>query len=146
MEVQSVINRIHRSDLLIFAGDWNARKGTSDHTTCHLLGRYTVGDKCAKVDRLLIHRLVLRCTRNDHPLRHPLTWCTPQNLSTSLDSRWLLEPIDGWLFRTALTASRKQTPKTRAMAGTGSGQVKCWTATLKEDLTMLSGLLCVCFR
>ncbi|BHF74284.1 hypothetical protein SprV_0401736900 [Sparganum proliferum] len=39
-QLQALVERLPRRDLLIVAGDWNGRTGPGDPTTSHLLGRF----------------------------------------------------------------------------------------------------------
>ncbi|BHF78245.1 hypothetical protein SprV_0602135700 [Sparganum proliferum] len=52
-QLQALVERLPRRDLLIVAGDWNGRTGPSDPTTSHLLGRFGLGSRCENGERLL---------------------------------------------------------------------------------------------
>ncbi|CAI9729464.1 Hypothetical predicted protein [Octopus vulgaris] len=51
--LQAVVDRIPASDILIVAGDWNARTGPSNTTNDHILGRFAIGNQCANGERLV---------------------------------------------------------------------------------------------
>nr|VZH89072.1 unnamed protein product [Spirometra erinaceieuropaei] len=52
-QLQALVERLPRHDLLIVAGDWNGRTGPGDLTTSHLLGRFGLGSRCENGERLL---------------------------------------------------------------------------------------------
>nr|VZI04089.1 unnamed protein product [Spirometra erinaceieuropaei] len=52
-QLQALVERLPRRDLLIVAGDWNGRTGPGDPTTSHLLGRFGLGSRCENGERLL---------------------------------------------------------------------------------------------
>nr|VZI26909.1 unnamed protein product [Spirometra erinaceieuropaei] len=49
-QLQALVERLPRRDLLIVAGDWNGRTGPGDPTTSHLLGRFGLGSRCENVN------------------------------------------------------------------------------------------------
>ncbi len=75
--LQDAVDRVTAGDMLIVAGDWNARPGPVDTATRHILGKFTVGTRCAYGDRLVnfasANRLVVSSTRVQHPQRHLVT-------------------------------------------------------------------------
>nr|VZI52488.1 unnamed protein product [Spirometra erinaceieuropaei] len=52
-QLQALVERLPRRDMLIVAGDWNGRTGPGDSTTSHLLGRFGLGSRCENGERLL---------------------------------------------------------------------------------------------
>ncbi len=52
-DLQDAVNRVPAGDILIVAGDWNARPGPADPATRHILGKFAVGTRCANGDRLV---------------------------------------------------------------------------------------------
>ncbi len=76
--LQDVVDRVPAGDMLIVAGDWNARPGPVDPATRHILGKFAVGMRCVNGDRLVnfasANRLVASTTRFQHPQRHLVTW------------------------------------------------------------------------
>ncbi len=76
-DLQDAVDRVPAGDMLIVAGDWNARPGPADPATRHILGKFAVGMRCANGDRLLhlasTNRLVVSSTRFQHPQRHLVT-------------------------------------------------------------------------
>ncbi len=76
--LQDAVGRVPSGDMLIVAGDWNARPGPVDTATRHILGMFAVGTRCANGDRLVnfasANRLVVSSTRFQHPQRHLVTW------------------------------------------------------------------------
>ena len=41
-----MVNTVPVPDLLIIAGDWNARTGPADAPTGHILGKFGLGQRC----------------------------------------------------------------------------------------------------
>ncbi|BHF75255.1 hypothetical protein SprV_0501835100 [Sparganum proliferum] len=77
-QLQALVDRLPRRDLLIVAGDWNGRTGPGDPTTSHLLGRFGLGSRCENGERLLNfadrNRLLVTNTCFQHRKKHLLTW------------------------------------------------------------------------
>nr|VZI35910.1 unnamed protein product [Spirometra erinaceieuropaei] len=77
-QLQALVERLPRRDLLIVAGDWNGRTGPGDPTTSHLLGRFGLGSRCENGERLLNfadrNRLLVTNTCFQHRKKHLLTW------------------------------------------------------------------------
>nr|VZI36954.1 unnamed protein product [Spirometra erinaceieuropaei] len=77
-QLQALVERLPRRDLLIVAGDWNGRTGPGDSTTSHLLGRFGLGSRCENGERLLNfadrNRLLVTNTCFQHRKKHLLTW------------------------------------------------------------------------
>nr|VZI35031.1 unnamed protein product [Spirometra erinaceieuropaei] len=48
-QLQALVERLPRRDLLIVAGDWNGRTVSGDPTTSHLLDRFGLGSRCKNV-------------------------------------------------------------------------------------------------
>ncbi len=63
-DLQGAVDRVPTADMLIVAGDWNARPGPMDQATRYILGKFAVGMTCANG-----HRLVVSSTRFQHPQR-----------------------------------------------------------------------------
>ena len=76
--LQNVVNTVPRRDMLIIAGDWNARTGPADNTTSHVIGRFGLGQRCQNGERLInfadFNRMFISSTRFQHPRKHLLTW------------------------------------------------------------------------
>ncbi len=69
--------RLPTGDILIVAGDWNARTGPVDDTSRHELGSFGLGTRCSNGERLVNfatdNRLVVTNTRFQQPRRHLVT-------------------------------------------------------------------------
>nr|VZI39845.1 unnamed protein product [Spirometra erinaceieuropaei] len=63
-QLQALVERLPRPDLLIVAGDWNGRNGPGDPTTSYLLGRFGLGSRCENADSLPSPTHAVSC---DHP-------------------------------------------------------------------------------
>ncbi len=74
-DLQDAINEVPTSDILVVAGDWNARTGPVDDATRQILGRFALGPRCANGERLVdlaaANHLVVSSTRFQHRRR---TW------------------------------------------------------------------------
>ncbi len=72
-DLQDAVDRVPAVDILIIAGDWNAKPGPADPTTRHILGKISVGTMCANGDCLVNFasavRLFVSSTRFQHPER-----------------------------------------------------------------------------
>ena len=77
-QLQSVIDEVPRNDVLVIAGDWNARVGPADDATRHILGKFGLGQRCENGERLInfagLNRMFVSSTRFQHPRKHLLTW------------------------------------------------------------------------
>ncbi|CAI9735248.1 Hypothetical predicted protein [Octopus vulgaris] len=76
--LQAAVGGVPSSDVLIDAGDWNARTGPADDTTRHILGRHALGVRCDNDERLVsfadANCLIVTNIRLQHPPRHLVTW------------------------------------------------------------------------
>ncbi|BHF62735.1 hypothetical protein SprV_0200572100 [Sparganum proliferum] len=76
-QLQALVERLPRRDLLNVAGDWNGRTGPGDPTTSHL-GRFGLGSRCESGERLPNfadrNRLLVTNTCFQHRKKHLLTW------------------------------------------------------------------------
>ncbi len=81
-DLQDAVDRVPAGDMLIVAGDWNARPGPADPATRHILGKFAVG------------------TRFQHPQRQLLTWFSNDERTRNhidhmlVRSRWASSVID----------------------------------------------------
>ncbi len=71
-DLQDAVGRVPTGDMLIVAGDWNARPGPVSATR-HILGKFAVGTRCSNGDHLVNFALV-SSTHFQHPQRHLVTW------------------------------------------------------------------------
>ncbi|BHF72811.1 hypothetical protein SprV_0401588200 [Sparganum proliferum] len=87
LQLQALVERLPRRDLLIVAGDWNGRTGPGDPTTSHLLGRFGLGSRCENGERLLNfadrNRLLVTNTCFQHRKKHLLTWYSNDGCTAS---------------------------------------------------------------
>jgi exonuclease III len=77
-DLQEALNQTPRRDMLVIAGDWNARVGQQEEATRHIIGRFTLGQRCDNGERLMnfaaLNHLVISNTRFQHPKKHLVTW------------------------------------------------------------------------
>ena len=75
-DLQAVVDRSPSTDLLVVAGDWNARNGPADENTRHVLGRFALGTRCDNGDHLVTsavtNRLVVTNTRSRNESTSPI--------------------------------------------------------------------------
>ncbi len=101
-DLQDGIDRFEAGEMLIVAGDWNARPGHVDTTTWHILCKFAVDTRCANGDRLVnfasANRLVVSSTHIQHPQRHLVTWFSnhgrTRNQIGHMRSHWASSVID----------------------------------------------------
>ncbi len=113
--LQDAVQDVPNSDILVVAGDWNARTGPVDESTRHILGRYALGERCANRDRLVnfaaANRLVVTNTRFEHPTRRLVTWYSnDQRTRNQIDyvlvrARWASSFMDCRAYKGAVTSS-----------------------------------------
>ncbi len=76
-DLQDAVGRFPAGNILIVAGDWNARRSPVDAATWHILDKLEVGTRWANGDHLvnfaLANHLVGSSTRFQHPQRHLVT-------------------------------------------------------------------------
>ncbi|VDL97735.1 unnamed protein product [Schistocephalus solidus] len=77
-QMQALVERLPRRDLLIVAGAWNGRAGRCDSTNSHLICRFGLGCLCENGERLPNfadqNRLFVTSTGFQHRNKHLLTW------------------------------------------------------------------------
>ena len=113
--LQNAVSSVPSQDMLIVAGDWNARVGPTDPSLRHIVGKFSVGDKCANGDRLITfaanNHLTVANTRFQHPKHHLVTWYSPDGHTANqidhmlIRSRWASSALDCRAYRGADTGS-----------------------------------------
>ena len=114
-QLQAVMDRTPQRDLMLIAGDWNARTGPADESTRHILGKYALGQRCENGGRLVnfaaLNRLVVTNTRFQHPRRQLLTWYSNDGHTANqidyilIRSRWSTSVLDSRAYRGAEAGS-----------------------------------------
>ncbi len=114
-DLQYAVQEVPYSDILVVAGDWNARAGPADENTRHTLSRYALGDRCANGDRPVYfaaaNRLGVTNTRFQHPTRHLVTWYSNdqrtrnQNDYVLVRARWASSVMDCRAYKGTDTGS-----------------------------------------
>ena len=59
--LQTAVSKVPTSDMLIIAGDWNARAGANNATSRRYMGNFSVGDRCPNGNRMLDSAYTNRC-------------------------------------------------------------------------------------
>ena len=114
-QLQATVDRVPKRDVLIVAGDWNARTGPSDDNTRQILGKFGLGRRCENGERLITfadsNRLVVSNTRFQHPRKHLLTWYSNDGRTANqidyilIRSRWASAVEDCRVYRGAETGN-----------------------------------------
>ena len=114
-QLQDTVSQVPNGDLLIIAGDWNARPGKADDNNRHIIGKFSIGKRCENGDRLLRfgdrNDLFVASTRFRHPKKHLLTWYSRDNRTASqidhvlVRSRWASAVEDCRAYRGAETGN-----------------------------------------
>jgi hypothetical protein len=125
-ELQNALNRTPKRDIVLIAGDWNARTGPSDESTRHILGKFGLGERCENGQRLVnfadYNKLVVSNTRFQHPKRHLLTWYSNDGHTAHqidyilIRSRWASSIEDCRSYRGAETGNKCGTDHTLVRA------------------------------
>ncbi len=97
-EIQDIVGRVPTGEMLIVAGDWKARPGPMDKAARHILGKVSVGTRCANDDRLVnfasANRLMVSCTRFQHPQHHLVMWLSNDGFTRSQIDHMLVRSRD----------------------------------------------------
>ena len=114
-QLQQLTDEVSRRDMLLVAGDWNAKTGPSDAETRHIIGRYGLGVRCNNGDRLLqfadLNHMVVTNTRFQHRRKHLLTWYSNDGRTASqidyvlIKARWASCVLDCRSYRGADTGT-----------------------------------------
>ena len=114
-DLQRIIDKTPRRDMLFVAGDWNARLGRVDPDTAAVIGRHTVGDRCINGERLLqlarYNNLCVTNTLFEHKRLHLVTWRSNDGVTTAqidhilVSRRWRSSCTDARVYRGADTGS-----------------------------------------
>ena len=113
--LQTTVDNVPRRDILIVAGDWNARVGRQNEFTKSIVGKFTIGDRCDNGERLInfaaSNHLVVSNTRFQHPKRHLLTWYSNDGRTAGqidhilVRARWISSIEDCRAYRGAETGN-----------------------------------------
>ena len=124
--LQTAVSRVPSSDMLIMAGDWNARPGRNDETSRRYLGNFSIGNRCPNGDRMLdfavSNSCVLTSTRFRHPDNHLVTWYSNDGVTKAqidhmlVRSRWASCVLDCRAYRGAETGHKSGSDHTLVRA------------------------------
>ena len=111
--LEHAMDAVPPGDMLILAGDWNARFGPNDDSSKRAIGNYSIGNRCLNGTRLLEFALTNRCvvssTRFRHPAHHLITWLSNDGRTKSqidhmlVRARWASCVLDCRAYRGAET-------------------------------------------
>lgn len=115
-KLQTTVDGIPSNDILVVAGDWNARTGPATETVRRVLGRFALGRRCDNGERLVnfaaSNRLVVMNTRFQHPQHQLVTWYSNDGRTTNqIDyilarSRWASSVLDARAYHGADTGGK----------------------------------------
>ncbi|MES9976207.1 MAG: reverse transcriptase domain-containing protein [Candidatus Thiodiazotropha sp.] len=124
--LQQVVSGVPNRDILIIAGDWNARTGPPDDNTRGIIGKFGMGQRCDNGERLVnfasYNNMVIANTRFQHRRKHLLTWYSNDGRTAhQLDyilirSRWASTIQDCRSYRGAETGNANGTDHTLVRA------------------------------
>ena len=110
-QLQDAVNNVPRNDILVVAGDWNARTGPADNSTGHILGRFGLGERCDNGGRLVdfaaFNHLCVCNTKFQHARKHLVTWYSNDGRTANqidyilVRSRWMSSVQDCRSYRGA---------------------------------------------
>ena len=125
-ELQHAIDKVPRRDILIVAGDWNARTGKPDTNSQYCVGKFGLGQRCNNGERLVdfasYNRLSVVSTRFQHPKKHLLTWYSNDGRTAHqldhilISTRWATSVEDCRSYRGAETGNVNGTDHTMVRA------------------------------
>jgi len=114
-QLQLAIDRTDKRNIMILAGDWNAQVGKGDASSKHIVGQYTIGNRCENGSRLVSfaehNGLVISSSKFQHPKRHLLTWYSNDGVTSHqidhilINSRWASSVEDCRAYRGAETGN-----------------------------------------
>ena len=115
-DLQTVIDKIPRKDILLIGGDFNARIGGKLNNSEHAIGKHGLGDRCTNGNRLLLfamqNNLAVANTWFRHKPCHTYTWESRDGrVKAQIDyllvsRRWKSMVLDSRVHRGADTGSK----------------------------------------
>ncbi|VDM02106.1 unnamed protein product [Schistocephalus solidus] len=101
-QLQALVERLQRRDLLIVAGDWNGQTGRGDSTSSHLISHFGLCSRCENGERLLNfadqNRLVVTNMGFQHHNKHLLTWYSNEgHMASQIDFILVSSRFHSWI-------------------------------------------------
>jgi len=110
-DIEEIIAKTDKKDVIILTGDWNAKIGTDNADWKSVMGRYGYGDRNERGERLLefamAHDLYICNTRFQHKPNRKWTWASPDGIHKNMidliliQRRWKTSVINCRTFQSA---------------------------------------------
>jgi hypothetical protein len=109
--LEDTLDKIHKKDVLIITGDWNAKVGSENTDWKRVMGRYGYGDRNERGERLLefatTHSLYICNTKFEQKPQRKWTWASPDGVHKNMidliliQQRWKSSVINCRTFQSA---------------------------------------------
>ena len=109
--LEDALAKVHKKDIIIITGDWNAKIGSDNADWKSVMGRYGYGDRNERGERLLefaaIHSLYICNTRFEQKPQRKWTWPSPDGVHKNMidliliQQRWKSSVINCRTFQSA---------------------------------------------
>ncbi|CAF0805508.1 unnamed protein product [Adineta ricciae] len=110
-DIEKVISKTDKKDIIIMTGDWNAKIGTDNADWKSVMGKYGYGDRNERGERLLefatTHDLYICNTRFQQKPNRKWTWASPDGIHKNMidliliQRRWKTSIINCRTFQSA---------------------------------------------
>ena len=110
-DIEMVLSKIDKSDVIILTGDWNAKIGTDNDDWQSVMGRYGYGDRNERGERLLefatVHNFYICNTRFEQKPSRKWTWASPDGIHKNMidliliQQKWKTSVINCRTFQSA---------------------------------------------
>ena len=110
-DIEEVITKTDKKDVIILTGDWNAKIGNDNTEWKSVMGKYGYGDRNERGERLLefamLHNLYICNTRFQHKPNRKWTWASPDGIHKNMidliliQKRWKTSVINCRTFQSA---------------------------------------------
>ena len=109
--LEDTLDKIHKKDVLIITGDWNAKVGSENTDWKRVMGRYGYGDRNERGERVLefvtTHSLYICNTKFEQKPQRKWTWASPDGVHKNMidliliQQRWKSSIINCRTFQSA---------------------------------------------
>ena len=109
--LEDALAKVHKKDIIIITGDWNAKIGSDNTDWKSVIGRYGYGDRNERGERLLefaaTHSLYICNTRFEQKSQRKWTWASPDGVHKNMidliliQQRWKSSVINCRTFQSA---------------------------------------------
>jgi hypothetical protein len=109
--LEDTLSKIHKKDIIIITGDWNAKVGSDNTNWKHVMGRYGYGDRNERGERLLdfatTYQLYVCNTKFQQKPQRKWTWASPDGMHKNMidliliQQRWKSSVLNCRTFQSA---------------------------------------------